>query len=86
MLSAIAFAIKWYRRQWYELIVNQQNDIGPLVADLKSLTMIKTFDIIAMKAKTMLDSTVAVSNGILWLFLQNFYDFFVNDRSGNKFY
>ncbi len=58
MFSAIAFAIKWYRQQGYELIINQQNDIGPLMADLKSFTMVKTFDIIAMKAKTMLDSTV----------------------------
>ena len=58
MFSAIAFAIKWYRRQRYELIINQQNDIGPLMADLKALTMVKTFDIIAMKAKTMLDRTV----------------------------
>jgi hypothetical protein len=58
MLSVIAFAIKWYRRQRDELINNQQNDIGPLVADLKSLPMVKAFDLITVKAKTMLDHTV----------------------------
>ena len=58
MFSAIAFGIKWYGRQRYELIINQQNDIGPLMADLKPFTMVKTFDIIAMKGASVLDSTV----------------------------
>lgn len=58
MFSAIAFGIKWYRQQRYELIIYQQNDIGPLMADLKSFTMVKAFDIIAMKAASVLDSAV----------------------------
>jgi len=58
MFSAIAFGIKWYRRQWYELIIDQQNDIGPLVADNKPFTMVKTFDIFAMEAASVLNGAV----------------------------
>ena len=58
MFSAIAFGIKWYRQQRYELIINQQNDIGPLMADLKSFTMVKAFDIITVKAAAVLNGAV----------------------------
>lgn len=58
MLAAIAFGVKWYRCQRYELIIDNQNHIGPLMADLKPFAMVEAFDVVGMQTRAVLDGTV----------------------------
>ena len=58
VFPAIIFAVKRYRRQGDDHVIDYQNDVGPLVADLEALAMVEPLDIFGVKTASMLDGTV----------------------------
>ena len=58
MIQAIARAIGGDRRQWNQDVIDDENNIGPLMPDDLSLPVIECFGVFRMHTGAMLDRTI----------------------------